>query len=84
VLQDQEFERLGGTRLTIRVDARLIAATNRDLARAVEEKQFRSDLFYIACNLPLHLPALRDRREDIPHAGPPLRGKVFGAVGPPD
>ena len=45
VLQDQEFERLGGTR-TIRVDARLIAATNRDLAHAVEEKQFRSDLFY--------------------------------------
>jgi formate hydrogenlyase transcriptional activator len=65
VLQDQEFERLGGTR-TIRVDARLIAATNRDLTRAVEEKQFRSDLFYRLHVFPLHIPALRDRTEDIP------------------
>jgi formate hydrogenlyase transcriptional activator len=65
VLQDQEFERLGGTR-TIRVDTRMIAATNRDLARAVEEKQFRSDLFYRLHVFPLHMPALRDRREDIP------------------
>ncbi len=65
VLQDQEFERLGGTK-TIRVDVRLIAATNRDLVRAVEEKQFRSDLFYRLHVFPLHLPALRDRREDIP------------------
>ncbi len=64
VLQDQEFERLGGTK-TIRVDVRLIAATNRDLARAVEEKEFRSDLFYRLHVFPLHLPALRDRREDI-------------------
>jgi formate hydrogenlyase transcriptional activator len=65
VLQDQEFERLGGTK-TIRVDVRLVAATNRDLLRAVEEKEFRSDLFYRLHVFPLHLPALRDRREDIP------------------
>ncbi|MGA2335596.1 MAG: sigma 54-interacting transcriptional regulator [Terriglobales bacterium] len=65
VLQDQEFERLGGTK-TIRVDVRLVAATNRDLVRAVEEKEFRGDLFYRLHVFPLHLPALRDRREDIP------------------
>ena len=65
VLQDQEFERLGGTK-TIRVDVRLIAATNRDLVRAVEEKEFRGDLFYRLHVFPLHLPALRDRREDVP------------------
>ncbi|HXM11750.1 MAG TPA: sigma 54-interacting transcriptional regulator [Terriglobales bacterium] len=65
VLQDQEFERLGGTK-TIRVDVRVIAATNRDLIRAVEEKEFRGDLFYRLHVFPLHLPALRDRREDIP------------------
>ena len=65
VLQDQEFERLGGTK-TIRVDVRLIADTNRDLVRAVEEKEFRGDLFYRLHVFPLHLPALRERREDIP------------------
>jgi formate hydrogenlyase transcriptional activator len=65
VLQDHEFERLGGTR-TIKVDLRLIAATNRDLAKSVAEKEFRSDLFYRFNVFPIRMPALRERREDIP------------------
>ncbi len=65
VLQDHEFERLGGTR-TIKVDLRLIAATNRDLARSVAEKEFRSDLFYRFNVFPIRTPSLRERREDIP------------------
>jgi len=65
VLQDHEFERLGGTK-TIRVDLRLIAATNRDLAKSVANKEFRSDLFYRLNVFPIRLPSLRERREDIP------------------
>ncbi len=65
VLQEQEFERLGGTR-TIRVDTRVVAATNRDLARMVADREFRSDLFYRLNVFPLTVPALRERREDIP------------------
>jgi formate hydrogenlyase transcriptional activator len=65
VLQDHEFERLGGTR-TIKVDLRLIAATNRDLAKSVAEKEFRSDLFYRLNVFPIRTPSLRERREDIP------------------
>jgi formate hydrogenlyase transcriptional activator len=65
VLQDHEFERLGGTR-TIKVDLRLIAATNRDLGKSVAEKEFRSDLFYRLNVFPIRTPSLRERREDIP------------------
>jgi formate hydrogenlyase transcriptional activator len=65
VLQDHEFERLGGTR-TIKVDLRLIAATNRDLVKSVAEKAFRSDLFYRLNVFPIRIPSLRERREDIP------------------
>lgn len=65
VLQEQEFERLGSTR-TIKVSVRLLAATNRDLADMVENKLFRSDLYYRLNVFPLTVPALRDRPEDIP------------------
>jgi len=65
ILQEQEFERVGGTR-TIKVDVRIVAATNRDLARLVEEQRFRADLYYRLNVFPIHVPALRDRPEDIP------------------
>jgi formate hydrogenlyase transcriptional activator len=65
VLQEQEFERLGGVR-TQRVNVRLVAATNRDLARMVSEVQFRGDLYYRLNVFPITMPPLRERPEDIP------------------
>jgi len=65
VLQEQEFERVGGTQ-TIKVNARVIAATNRDLEQGVKLGSFRADLFYRLNIFPIHLPALRERRDDIP------------------
>ncbi|AYL96936.1 sigma 54-interacting transcriptional regulator [Mucilaginibacter celer] len=64
-LQEKEIERVGG-RKTIRVDVRIVAATNRDLEKEVAEGRFRSDLYYRLNIFPIYLPALRDRREDIP------------------
>jgi transcriptional regulator with GAF, ATPase, and Fis domain len=65
VLQQREFERLGGTR-TIKVDVRLIAATNADLDELLREGKFRSDLYYRLNVIPINLPPLRNRPEDIP------------------
>ena len=65
VLQEGEFERLGGTR-TMRVDVRLVAASNQDLSQMVKDKRFREDLFYRLNVITVHVPPLRERREDIP------------------
>jgi formate hydrogenlyase transcriptional activator len=65
VLQEQEFERLGSNK-TQRVDVRVVAATNRDLPKLVAERIFRSDLYYRLNVFPVHVPALRERKEDVP------------------
>jgi transcriptional regulator with PAS, ATPase and Fis domain len=64
-IQERSFERVGGTK-TIRVDVRIIAATNQDLDKLVEERKFRQDLFYRLHVIPITIPSLRERRSDIP------------------
>ena len=64
VLEDRSFRRVGGTK-DIQVDVRIISATNKDLLQAIEEKVFRADLYYRIQVIPILLPALRERRDDI-------------------
>jgi formate hydrogenlyase transcriptional activator len=87
VLQEGEFERLGGTQ-TLKVNVRLIAATNRDLKSAVEEGRFRADLFYRLNVFPIPIPPLRERMEDVPRLTRHFvmicaskMGKPIGAIG---
>ncbi|MBI4741842.1 MAG: nif-specific transcriptional activator NifA [Betaproteobacteria bacterium] len=77
VLQEGEFERVGGSR-TVKVDVRIIAATHRDLETAVEMGDFREDLFYRLNVMPIFLPPLRERIEDIPEIARHLLGKIGG------
>jgi formate hydrogenlyase transcriptional activator len=85
VLQDGEFERVGGTQ-TLKVDVRLIAATNRDLARAVAEDRFRADLYYRLNVFPIVIPPLRKRLQDVPrlarHFAMLYASKMGKKVGP--
>jgi Nif-specific regulatory protein len=82
VLQEGEFERVGGTR-THKVDVRVIAATNRDLEREVEEGVFREDLYYRLNVMPIRMPALRERIEDIPELSSFLVEKIARIQGRP-
>jgi len=80
VLQEHEFDRVGGT-APIKVDVRVLAATNRDLLKAVREKSFREDLYYRLSVFPLQLPPLRDRMEDIPPLALFLVNKFAARIG---
>ena len=80
VLQEREFERLGGSK-TIHVDVRIIAATNQDLRAALEQGTFREDLYYRLNVVPISLPPLRQRKEDIPYLLDHILTKFAGDTG---
>jgi two-component system, NtrC family, response regulator AtoC len=82
VLQEREFERLGGTR-TVKVDVRLVAATNRDLRAALEEGTFREDLYYRLNVVPIDIPPLREHKEDVPDLTNLFLRKFCGESGRP-
>nr|CRH04604.1 Nif-specific regulatory protein NifA [Candidatus Magnetococcus massalia] len=82
VLQEGEFERVGGTR-TIRVNVRIVAATNKDLQAEVQKGAFRADLFYRLYVLPIEIPALRERMQDLPMLTEALLGRIANKQGRP-
>jgi two-component system response regulator AtoC len=82
VLQEREFQRLGGTRV-LRTDARIVAATNRDLLRAIAQGQFREDLYYRLNVFAINLPALRDRPDDVLPLSEVFLGEVARGLGRP-
>src|SRR5205085_2188707 len=83
VLQEREFERLGGTRV-VKVDVRLVAATNRDLRAALEDGTFREDLYYRLNVVPIDIPPLREHKEDIPDLANLFLKKFCGDAGRQD
>jgi DNA-binding NtrC family response regulator len=82
VLQEREFERLGGTK-TVKVDVRLIAATNRDLRAALEQGTFREDLYYRLNIVPIDIAPLRERKEDVPDLARLFMSRFCGESGKP-
>jgi DNA-binding NtrC family response regulator len=82
VLEEREFQRLGGTRI-LKTDARIIAATNRDLPKAIERGQFREDLYYRLNVFAIHLPPLRDRRDDVLPLSEAFISEIGKSIGRP-